>query len=51
MATKGARHKEGTLVRKFQLKYHRAAFFGWKTVYLRMKRLVRALSNYECKRR
>jgi hypothetical protein len=51
MATKGARHKEGTLVRKFQLKYHRAAFFGWKTAYLRTRRLAIALSNYERKTR
>jgi len=51
MATKGARHKEGTLVRKFQLKYHKAAFFGWKAVYLSMKRLAIALSNFEQKTR
>jgi len=51
MATKGSRHSEGALVRKFQRKYHKAAFFGWKAVHLSTKRLVRALSNFEAKSR
>lgn len=51
MATKGCRHKEGSLVRKFQLKYHKAAFLGWKAAYLRTRRLAIALSNYERKTR
>lgn len=51
MATKGARHHEATLVKKFQRKYHKAAFFGWKAVYLSMKRLAIALSNFESKTR
>ena len=29
MATKGHRHSEATLIRKFQRKYHKGAFYGW----------------------
>jgi len=29
MATKGHRHSEAFLVRKFQKKYHKGAFYGW----------------------